>query len=228
MSDDPKYLGAPLDDHLESALNQSRRAAGFNVGRAEVVMGGGVLARPTWLRRAARYNSPWPEPRCRRGSRSRARRRRQRRRVSARRDADRRGADHDLDRRGPATRVRPDRCLRSPKGFLDNDRGEGRSAPSNFVVRGPSPRPPFRLAPPAKELLRRKPVAPRDSGNLLPALIAFREDLRLVRRGPRPASTGAGKQLKPTHRLRLGFGQKLSVRHVSNPLDSTGSIFADP
>ena len=152
---------------------------------------------------------------------------RQRRRVSARRDADRRGADHDLDRRGPATRVRPDRGLRSPKGFLDNDRGEGRSARSHLVVRGPSPRPPFRLAPPAKELLRRQPVAPRDSGNLLPALVAFGEDLRLLRRGPRPASTGAGKHLQPTHRLRLGFGQKLSVRHVSNPLDSTGSIFAD-
>ena len=40
-------------------------------------------------------------------------------------------------------------------------------------------------------------------------------------------TTGAGKQLQPTHRLRLGFGQKLSVRHVSNPLDSTGSAFAD-
>ncbi len=47
------------------------------------------------------------------------------------------------------------------------------------------------------------------------------------RHGPHPASTGAGKHLQPTHRLRLGFGQKLSVRHVSNPLDSTGSTFAD-
>ena len=39
--------------------------------------------------------------------------------------------------------------------------------------------------------------------------------------------TRAGEHLQPTHRLRIGFGQKLSVRHVSNPLDSTGSTFAD-
>ena len=73
-----------------------------------------------------------------------------------------------------------------------------------------------------KELLRRQPLAPRDSGNLLPALVAFGKDLRPLRRGPRSASQGAGKHLKPTHRLRLGSEQKLSVRHVSNPLDSEG------
>ena len=177
------------------------------------------------LRRDQNPHTP-PEPRsCRRlhGTQNC----RQRRRVSARRDADRRRADNDLDRRGPATRVRPNRGRRSPKGFLDNDRGEGRSARCNLVVRGPSPRPPLRFASPTKELLRRQPAAPRDGGNLLPARVAFGEDLPLLSRGPRPAPTGAGKHLQPTHRFRIGFGQKLSVRHVSNPLDSTGSTFAD-
>ena len=50
----------------------------------------------------------------------------------------------------------PNRGRRSLKGFLDNDRGEGRPARSHLVVRSPSPRPPLRFAPPTKQLLRRQ------------------------------------------------------------------------
>ena len=70
-------------------------------------------------------------------------------------------------------------------------------------------------------------MAPRDSGDFVAALIAFGEDLRLLRRRPRPASTRPGEHFQPTNRFRLRFGQKLSVRHVSSPLDSAGQTFAD-
>ena len=87
--------------------------------------------------------------------------------------------------------------------------------------------PPPRLAPPAEQLLRRQSVSSRDSRHLFAATIAFGDDLRLLRRRPRTASPGAGKYLQPAHRLHLGFVQKLSVRHVSSPLDSAGPTFAD-
>ena len=38
------------------------------------------------------------------------------------------------------------------------------------------------------------------------------------------APTGPSKHFQPPNRLRLRFGQKLSVRHVSNPRDSGGTI----
>ena len=98
-----------------------------------------------------------------------------------------------------------------------------RIARSTYYAAPPAPR----IAPPTKELLRRQPVAARDNRDRLAALVAFGEDLRLLRRRPRPASTEAGKHLQPTNRFRLRFGQKLSVRHVSNPLDSASPTFAD-
>src|SRR5579863_5722598 len=70
-------------------------------------------------------------------------------------------------------------------------------------------------------------MSSRDSRDLVAALIAFGENLRLLFRGPRPASPGARKYLQPAYRLWLGFVQKLSVRHVSNPLDSARQTFAD-
>ena len=41
------------------------------------------------------------------------------------------------------------------------------------------------------------------------------------------AAARPGKNLQPARRLRLRFVQKLSVRHVSNPLVPTGRTFAD-
>ena len=52
-------------------------------------------------------------------------------------------------------------------------------------------------------------------------------DLRLLLRSPSTAAAGASKYLKPAHWLRLRFVQKLSVRHVSNPLDLSRETFAD-
>ncbi len=54
----------------------------------------------------------------------------------------------------------------------------------------------------------------------LAALIALGDDLRLLRRGPGAAPSAPGKHFQPAHRLGARLGQKLSVRHVSNPLDS--------
>jgi hypothetical protein len=41
-------------------------------------------------------------------------------------------------------------------------------------------------------------------------------------RRPAAPPAGSGKHFQPPHRLRFRFVQKLSVRHVSNPLDSAG------
>ena len=138
----------------------------------------------------------------------------------SRRDANRRRADHDLDRprlRRPRGSAQP-----APPGSAGPPRQSPAQRPPAhiaLVVSRLSPGPPSRLAPPAEQLLRRQPVTPRDSRDLLAALIAFGENLRLLLRRPRTASAGAGKYLQPAHRLRLRFVQKLSVRHVSNPLE---------
>jgi hypothetical protein len=60
----------------------------------------------------------------------------------------------------------------------------------------------------------------------LAAFIALRDDPRLLLRRPDAAPTSPRKHLQPAHLLRLRFGQKLSVRHVSNPFDS-GQTIAD-
>ena len=57
------------------------------------------------------------------------------------------------------------------------------------------------------------------------ALIALGNDLRLLLRSPSSPPAGFGKHLRPLNRFRLGFGRKLSVRHVSNPLNAAGSTF---
>jgi hypothetical protein len=132
----------------------------------------------------------------------------------------------DLDRRGSAAPVRCSRRHRSRQGLLDNHRREGRSARLALVVPGLSPRLPLRLTSPTKHLLRRQPVSPRDSRYLFATLIAFGQNLRLLVACPRTASARASKHFQPAYRLKLGFGRKLSVRHVSNPLDSAGRNFA--
>ena len=95
---------------------------------------------------------------------------------------------------------------------------------SHRLGRRPPPRhsPPPRVPAPPEQLLRSQPVPPRNRRHLLAALIALGEDPRLLLRGPGAAPTGPGKHFQPAHRLRLRLVQKLSVRHVSNPLDSAG------
>src|ERR1700749_566557 len=61
-------------------------------------------------------------------------------------------------------------------------------------------------------------MSPCDCRDFLPALIALSENPPLLLRRPRPPSARSGEDLKPTNRLSLRFVQKLSVRHVSNPL----------
>src|SRR6202011_6253532 len=61
----------------------------------------------------------------------------------------------------------------------------------------------------------------------LAALIALGNNPRLLLRTPRPPPTGPGKHLQPPNGVRLRFGQKLSVRHVSNPLDAAALTVAD-
>jgi hypothetical protein len=63
--------------------------------------------------------------------------------------------------------------------------------------------------------------------NLVAALIALGENLSLLLYGPSPAAASARKYLEPARRFRLRFVQKLSVRHVPNPLDSAGQRLAD-
>src|ERR1700689_4390856 len=61
-------------------------------------------------------------------------------------------------------------------------------------------------------------MSPCDSRDFVPALIALCENLRLLLRRPRAPSARSGEDLKPTNRLTLRLVQRLSVRHVSNPL----------
>ena len=79
---------------------------------------------------------------------------------------------------------------------------------------------PERLPPPTEKLLRRQPVSVRDRGYSLAVDVALGDNLCLLLRRPGAASSRSGEHLQPAHRLGLRFVQKLSVRHVSNPLDS--------
>jgi hypothetical protein len=79
-----------------------------------------------------------------------------------------------------------------------------------------SPGPLSRFAPPTEQLLRCQTVSSCDGRELLAALTALSENLRLLLRRPRPASAGSSKYFQPPHQLQLRFVQKLSVRHVSN------------
>ena len=68
-------------------------------------------------------------------------------------------------------------------------------------------------------------VGARNRRHRFAALIALGNDLRLLLRSPSSPPAGPGKHLRPLNRFRLGFGRKLSVRHVSNPLNAAGSTF---
>jgi len=72
-----------------------------------------------------------------------------------------------------------------------------------------------------------QPVPTRNRRHRLAAFTAFGDDPRLLLRRPGPAPACSGEDLDPAHGMRLRFGQKLSVRHVSNPLDPAGGTFAD-
>jgi hypothetical protein len=63
-------------------------------------------------------------------------------------------------------------------------------------------------------------VSACNRGDALTIDVALGDNLRLLHRRPGAAPSRSGEHLQPAHRLRLGFVQKLSVRHVSNPLDS--------
>jgi hypothetical protein len=74
----------------------------------------------------------------------------------------------------------------------------------------------LRMPAPREQLLRRQSVPPCHHGNGFPA-VAFGNNSLLLLGAPRAPAASSGENLKPPHRLRLGLGQKLSVRHVSNP-----------
>ncbi len=76
-----------------------------------------------------------------------------------------------------------------------------------------------RLPPPAKQLLWRQTVSPCHCGHGA-AGIALGDNLSLLLSRPGAPPPRSGKHLEPLYRLALRFVQKLSVRHVSNPLDS--------
>lgn len=83
---------------------------------------------------------------------------------------------------------------------------------------------PLSLPAPAKQLLRREPVPTGNRRHRLATPAALGNDLRLLLRCPSAPPAGPREHLQPPHRLalRLGFVQKLSIRHVSNPLDVRG------
>jgi hypothetical protein len=66
----------------------------------------------------------------------------------------------------------------------------------------------------------------RNRGDCVAALVALGDDPLLLLCAPGAPPAGSRKYFQPANRLRLGFVQKLSVRHVSSPLDS-GQTIAD-
>src|SRR3984957_6425304 len=150
------------------------------------------------------------EPQSRRGL-HRAQHLRQRRNVGSRTDAHHRCAERDLDR--PAWNCAGG-CRRWRR-TLHNHRRESHAARGGALTTDSSP---LRIAPPAEQLLRRQTMSPCDSPDFVPALIAPCENRRLLLRRPRAPSARSGEDLKPSNRLTLRLVQKLSVRHVSNPL----------
>jgi hypothetical protein len=61
-------------------------------------------------------------------------------------------------------------------------------------------------------------MPPRHRRHVVATLITLGENPRLLLRTPSTTPTRAREHLKSTNRLSLRFVQKLSVRHVSNPL----------
>jgi hypothetical protein len=70
----------------------------------------------------------------------------------------------------------------------------------------------------------------RNRAYRIAALIALGDNLRLLLRAPTAAAPAPGKYLQPMNRfkLRLRLKQKLSVRHMSNPLDSGFRVGQSP
>jgi len=143
---------------------------------------------------------------------------RQRLDVAARPNAHHRGPKRDLDRpawncAGGGRRRR--RSLHHHLRESHAPRGGGSASAAD--------NPPLRIAPPAEQLLWRQSMSPRDNRDFVPALIALCENLSLLLPRPNAPPSRSSENLKPTNRLPLRLVQKLSVRHVSNPLDSATS-----
>jgi transposase len=81
-------------------------------------------------------------------------------------------------------------------------------------------RPPAGIAAPAEQLLRRQTVPARHGAHRLATRIALGDDPPLLLRRPTAPSARAREYVHPADRLR--FGQKLSVRHVSNRSSEAG------
>jgi len=197
-----------------SAASSERRGSSQNTDRAEARPS---PAPPGCQRHAGSRPASSPqeserqrEPQSRRGL-HRAQHLRQRRNVGSRTDAHHRCAERDLDR--PAWNCAGG-CRRWRR-TLHNHRRESHAARGGALTTDSSP---LRIAPPAEQLLRRQTMSPCDSPDFVPALIAPCENRRLLLRRPRAPSARSGEDLKPSNRLTLRLVQKLSVRHVSNPL----------
>ena len=102
------------------------------------------------------------------------------------------------------------------------------SAPASTITGANVGAPPYLLArmphmpAPGEQLLGRQSVPPRYCGDRVAARVAFCDDPLLLLRVPRTTAAGSRENLKSPHRLRVRLGQKLSVGHVSNPLDPAG------
>jgi hypothetical protein len=154
------------------------------------------------------------EPQSRR-SLHRAQHLRQRRHVGSWSDAHHDCTEHDLDY--PASDRAGRRGIRTGRSALHQHRRESHAICVVALSPGGAP---LRITTPAEQLLRRQPMAARHTRHVIAALVALGKNPRLVLRRPCPPSAGARKHLKPTNRLSLRFVQKLSVRHVPNPLST--------
>jgi hypothetical protein len=113
------------------------------------------------------------------------------------------------------------RRLHARQSRVHDHRRKGQPLRAPFLSR------PARRAAPAEQLLRRQGVPARNPRDRVATLIALGDDPRLLPRSPSSSSTGASKYFQSLNRFRFRFGQNFSVRHVSNPLHSAGSTFAD-
>jgi hypothetical protein len=111
--------------------------------------------------------------------------------------------------------------MRRPAGPLHDHRREQSTALQSTALLALA-RHALRRPTPAEQLLRRQPVTARNGRYRVTTNMALGNDPRLLLRSPRPAPSRSGKYFHPVHRRRLRLVQKLSVRHVSNPLRFSG------
>src|SRR6185437_15064342 len=109
---------------------------------------------------------------------------------------------------------------------LHHDRRESRAARDGGALTTDGS--PLRIAPPAEQLLRGQSMSTCDCRDLVPTFIALCENPRLLLRRPDAPSARSGEDLKPTNGLTLRLVQKLSVRHVSNPLPNRATSDSRP